>query len=205
MNQSLTYHGGGFGGCGGFSGAAAPAPASYLFERIWIPAAELQALTSNPPNGPGTRVLPATVNTRVWIFSAAELDLAFAWFCLPSRYWKYDFTAPTECTVRLYWYTDNTAATIIRWKAELNYVRDGETCNFAPPALGTYDSAAGTQYLLHVQTLANFPINNPSGSVAETEGAFYLKLGRDGADAADTFAFEAFLLGASVEFPLKYP
>jgi hypothetical protein len=204
MNQSSIYHGGGFGGCGGFGGAPA-ASEKYLFERIWIPANDLKALSSNPPNGPSTRVLPNTVNTFVWIFTALELDLAFAWFHLPSRYWKYDFTAPTECTLRIYWYTDFTAATIIRWKAELNYVRNGETANFVPPALGTYDVAAGTQYVLNVLTVPDFPINNPSGSILETEGAFYLKLGRDGANAADTFPQEAYILGASVEIPLKYP
>lgn len=204
MNQASIYHGGGFGGCGGFGGAAASVQ-KYLFERIWIPAEQFAALSSNPPNGPNTRVFPNTVNAYSWFFAAAELDLVYHWFCLPSRYWKYQLTAPTECTLRLYWYTDVTSALIIRWKAELNYVRDGETMNFVPPALGTYDAAAGTQYLLHVQTLANFPINNPSGAVTEMEGAFYLKLGRDGADAADTFTGEAYLIGASVEFPLKYP
>jgi hypothetical protein len=107
--------------------------------------------------------------------------------------------------LRFYWYTDNTSADIIAWRHELNYVRDGETESFAPPALAVSNIAAGTQYLLHVTTLANYAINNPSGSAAETEGMFYFKMGRDGAAAEDTFGFEAFLHGVSIEFPLKYP
>ena len=204
MNQSLIYHGGGMGGGGGFAGAAA-ASEKYLFERIYISATELKAHSTQPPNGPATRALPTTINTFVWIFTSTELDLVTAWFSLPSRYWKYQIAAPTECTLRLYWYTDNTSANVIAWRHELNYVRNGETLNFAPPALANSDLAAGTQYLLNVTTLANYAINNPSGSAAETEGMFYVKVGRDGAAAADTFGFEAFLLGVSVEFPLKYP
>lgn len=203
MNQAPIYHGGGFGGGGGFPAAAAPS-STYLFERIWIPAEQFAPLSSNPPNGPNTRVFPNTVNAYSYFFTAAELDLVYHWFCLPSRYWKYQLSAPTECTVRLYWYVETTSALIIRWVAEINYVRHNETMNFVPPALGNYDAAAGTQYNLHVQTLANFPINNPSGAVTETEGAFYLKLGRNGADAADTFTGEAYLIGASVEIPLKF-
>lgn len=203
MNQSMIYHGGGMGKGSGFTSGGGGG-GSYVYERIWIPANELNALSSNPPNGPTTRVLPNTVNSRVWIFTASELDLAFSWFCLPSRYWKYIFSGTTEIAVRIYWYTDNTAATIVRWVHELNYVRHNETMNFTPPVLGTYDTAAGTAYNLHVSTLTNYTVNDPSGAGTEVEGAFYLKIGRDGANGADTFPFEAYLLGVSIEFPLKF-
>lgn len=202
MQQSAIYHGGGMGRGGGFP--AGSGGSSYLFERIWIPAEQFAPHNTNPPNGPNTRAFPNTVNAYSYFFTAAELDLVYHWFCLPSRYWKYQFSAPTECIVRLYWYVETTSANNIRWVAELNYVRHNETMNFVPPALGNYDAVAGTQYNLHVQTLTDFPINDPSGAGTEIEGAFYLKVGRNGADAADTFAGESYLIGVSVEIPLKF-
>lgn len=201
METAKIYHGGSMGKSGGFPGGGST-PVSFNKERIWINSKDFTALQAFPPNGPNCRVLPTTINTFVWIFSASELDLAFCWFPLPSKFWTYKLSAPTSCDFRFYWYTDNTSADIIAWRAELNYVRNGETLNFAPPALGTRNVAAGTQYLLHVEEFLDFPINNPSGSAAETEGMFYLKMGRDGAAAADTFNFEAYLLGASIDFPL---
>lgn len=200
MNQAKVYHGGGMGRGSGFSPAAAPVAA--LKERVWIDASAMNALVAFPPNGPTTRQLPTTINTRDWVFSAAELDLVFAWIPTPSKFWTYAITAPTALDLRFYWYTDNTSADIIAWRAEINYIRNGETVNFAPPTLGIRNVAAGTQYLLHVEEFLDFPINNPSGSIAETEGMFYFKMGRDGAAAADTFAFEAYLLGASIDFPI---
>lgn len=203
MQQALIYHGSGPGKrgwpAGGGSGSGL-----YLFERIWIPAEQFAPHATYPPNGPNTRTMPNGVNAYSYFFTAAELDLVYHWFCLPSRYWKYSFSAPTECTVRLYWYVEATSANTIRWVAELNYVRHNETMNFVPPALGNYDAVAGTNYNLHVQTLANFPINDPSGAGTEIEGAFYLKVGRDGTAAADTFTGEAYLIGVSVEIPLKF-
>jgi hypothetical protein len=201
MDQSKIYHGGSMGRGSGFNAGAAPAPA-FNKERIWLHPSDMSALIAFPPNGPNCRALPTTINTCVWVFVADQLDLAFSWFPVPSKFWTYDLTAPTNCDLRFYWYTDNTSANIIAWRAELNYVRNGETLNFAPPALGTRDVAAGTQYLLHVEEFLNFPINNPSGSALTTEGMFYFKMGRDGAAAADTFEFEAYLLGASIDFPL---
>lgn len=198
---SRIYHGGASGKMKGWP-AGGGGGSTYLFERIWIPAEQFAPLNSNPPNGPNTRVFPNTVNAYSYFFTADALDLVYHWFCLPSRYWTYAFSAPTSVTLRLYWYVEATSANNIRWKAELNYVRHNETMNFVPPALGTYDAVAGTQYYLHVQTLANFPINDPTGAGTSVEGAFYLKLGRDGADAADTFTGEAYLIGASVEIPL---
>lgn len=197
--NGAIYHGGGARKIGFPSGGGG---GTYLFERIWIPAEQFAPLSSNPPNGPNTRVFPNTVNAYSYFFAAAELDLIYHWFCLPSRYWTYTFSAPTRCTLRLYWYVESTSVNNIRWKAELNYVRDGETMDFTPPALGTYDAAAGTANDKHVLTLTNFPINDPSGAGTSVEGAFYLKLGRDGADSADTFSGEAYLTGVSVEIPL---
>lgn len=205
MNQAAIYHGGGMGGGGGFAGASGAITGKYVYERIWIPSKIFESVSGAAPNGPGTRTLPNGVNTFSWFFTPSELDIVYHHFALPSRYWKYQISAPTDCTLRIYWYTDTTAATIIAWRAMLNYVRDTETLNFVPPAFQNLNAAAGTQYTLHVQTVANFPINNPSGSVAETEGTFYLKVGRDGVNASDTFAGESYLLGASVEFPLKFP
>jgi len=200
MNQSKIYHGGSMGGSRGFSGGSSSPLINK--ERIWINSKDLTALQAFPPNGPNCRVLPTTINACVWVFSPTELDLAFCWLPIPSKFWTYKLTAPTNCDLRLYWYTDNTSANIISWRAELNFVRNGETCNFAPPALINMDKAAGTQYLLNVHEYLNFPINNPSGSVSLTEGMFYFKMGRDGAAAADTFGFEAYLLGASIDFPI---
>lgn len=200
---SRIYHGGGINTSRGFGNAAPPA-GTYLYERIWIPAEQFAPHNTNPPNGPGTRALPSTVNTYSYFFTPNELDLLYHWFCLPSRYWEYQLSAPTKCTLRLYWYVEVTSGSNIRWAAELNYVRHNETMSFVPPALNALDHVAGTQYALHVSTHADFPINNPSGSVTETEGMFYLKLGRDGAAAEDTFSSESYLLGASVELPLKF-
>lgn len=201
MNQSRIYHGGSMGGSKGFSGSGA-APASIDKIRIDRYTSDFTALASNPPNGPNCRVLPNTPNTCVWVFSATEMDLVFSWIPLPSKFWTYDLTAPTNCDLRFYWYTDNTSANIVCWRAEIVYVRNGETLNFVPPVLTNINVAAGNQYALHVEEYLNFPITNPTGSAAETEGLFYLKMGRDGANAADTFGFEAFLLGASIDFPI---
>jgi hypothetical protein len=197
---SRIYHGGASGKMRGWP--AGGGGSTYLYERIWIPAEQFAPLSSNPPNGPNTRVFPNTVNAYSYFFAADQLDLIYHWFCLPSRYWTGKLSAPTDCKLRLYWYTENTSGDNIRWKAELNIVRDSETMDFAPPALGTYDAAAGTANYLHIQELTNFPINDPSGAGTNVESAFYLKLGRDGADAADTFTSEAYLIGASVEIPL---
>jgi hypothetical protein len=200
MEQSRIYHGGGMGGGRGFGGGSSPVAINK--ERIWLHTSDMTALQAFPPNGPNCRVLPTTINTCVWIFSAAELDLLFTWLPVPSKFWTYALTAPTGLDLRFYWYTDNTSADIIAWRAEINYVRNGETLNFAPPALGIRNVAAGTQYLLHVEEFLNFPINNPTGSILETEGMFYFKMGRDGAAAEDTFGFESFLLGVSIDFPI---
>jgi len=202
MNQAKIYHGGGMGGSKGFSPSSSPVT-TYNKERIWLNAEQFSSLSAYPPNGPTTRALPNTLNLRVYAFSPTELDLAFAWVPLPTSFWTYKLTAPTSCTLRTFWYTDNTSADIIAWRAELIYIRDMETLNFAMPSLTSMNEAAGTQYQLHMQDYANFPIYNPSGSTAETEGAFYLKIGRDGPSAQDTFAFEAYLIAASIEFPLK--
>lgn len=204
MNTARIYHGGGA-GRRGFPPAAAVATTKYLYERIWIPANDFKAVTSNPPNGPATRVLPNGENEYVWIFTPSELDIIFTHFALPSRYWTYKTGAPTDINIRLYWYTDTTAASVIAWRLILGYFRDGETLNAVLPFFTDHNQVAGTQYFLHASLYANFPLWNPSGSAAETEGAFYFKVARDGANAADTFPGESYLLGASVEFPLKYP
>ncbi|MFA5235091.1 MAG: hypothetical protein WC390_11890 [Sulfurimonas sp.] len=202
MNSSRIYHGGGLGRGNGFSGGGAVPGTKYDFERVWIAANDLTPLTAFPANGPMTRSFPLTVGSRVMAFSASELDLVFAWICLPSKYWDFNFAV--GCSLKLYWFNETTSANIIAWRAEMNYIRHGETCNFAPPALNNMNIAAGTQYLLNVQEYANFPINNPSGSVVNSEGAFYVKVGRDGTAAEDTYAQEAYLLGVSIDFPLTY-
>jgi hypothetical protein len=201
---SRIYHGGGSGGRGGFP-SVPTVTEKFLFERIWIPTNDFKAVTSNPPNGPSTRVLPNGVNEFVWIFSPSELDIAFAHFCLPSRYWTYVVAAPTNLNVKIYWYTDTTAATIVSWRLILGYWRNGESMNVVPPFFSDLNQAAGTQYTIKVSEYNNFPLWNPSGSVLNTEGSFYLKVARDGASAQDTFGGEAHLIGASVEIPLKYP
>lgn len=202
MQNSMIYHGGGMGKGGGFYPGSTPAPTIDSI-RIWVNVSDLSALTAKPPNGPSTRVLPNTMNARVWIFTPSELDLAFCHIPIPNEYWTYKVTAPTDCNLRLYWYTDLTSANIICWRAELNFIRNLETLNFALPFLNDINRAANTQYQLQVSESLNFPINNPSGSAAETEGLFYFKVGRDGANAADTFANEAYLLGASIDLPIS--
>lgn len=202
MKQSLIYHGGSTGKGNGFSPGAAPAP-TFNKERVWMNIEQFSSLAAFPPNGPTTRALPNTLNLRVYAFSSTELDLAFCWVPLPTSFWTFKLTAPTSCTLRTFWYTDNTSANVIAWRAELIYVRDMETLNFVMPSLTNMNEAAGNQYQLHMQEYANFPIYNPSGSALETEGAFYLKIGRDATSADDTFDFEAYLIAASIEFPLE--
>jgi hypothetical protein len=182
------------------SGSVAPTLNKIRIDRH---TSDFTPLSAYPPNGPSCRVLPTSINTCVYAFSPTELDLMFSWIPLPSKFWNYKLTAPTGCDLRFYWYTDNTSANIVCWRAELVYVRNGETCNFAPPALQVINVAAGTQYNLNVTEILDFPITNPTGSAAETEGMFYLKMGRDGAAAEDTFGFEAYVLGASIDIPLK--
>jgi hypothetical protein len=179
-------------------------PASFDKERIWVNANQFSAHNTYPANGPQTRQLPNTLNCRVYSFSSTEYDLAFAWVPLPTSFWSYKVTAPTSCTLRTHWYTEITSSGIVTWQAEIIYVRDNETLNFVMPAMSDMYEAAGTQYILHVQEYANFPIYNPSGSSSENEGAFYLKIGRRGDLSADTFDGEAYLIGASVEFPLEF-
>jgi len=202
MDQSKIYHGGSMSRGSGFSAGSVP-PTSFNKERIWINAEQFSSLSAYPPNGPITRALPNTLNLRVYAFSPTELDLAFCWIPLPTSFWTYKLTAPTSCTLRFFWYTDNTSANVVAWRGELIYIRDMETLNFVMPSLTSMNEAAGNQYQLHMQEYANFPIYNPSGSVAETEGAFYFKIGRDGSSAEDTFGFEAYLIAASIEFPLE--
>lgn len=202
MQQSKIYHGGSMGRGSGFSAGSVP-PTSFNKERIWINAEQFSSLSAYPPNGPTTRALPNTLNLRVYAFSPTELDLAFCWIPLPTSFWTYKLTAPTSCTLRFFWYTDNTSADVVAWRGELIYIRDMETLNFAMPALTVMNEAAGNKYQLHMQEYADFPIYNPSGSAAETEGAFYFKIGRDGPSAQDTFGFEAYLIAASIEFPLE--
>lgn len=186
----------------GFVGASS-APASINKIRIDRHTSDFTALQAYPPNGPNCRVLPNTINACVWVFSATELDLMYSWIPLPSKFWNYKFSAPTGVDLRFYWYTDNTSTNIVCWRAELVYVRNGETCNFAPPSLQVINRAAGNQYRLNVTEILDFPLTNPTGSSSETEGMFYLKIGRDGAAAEDTFGFEAYFMGASIDFPIE--
>lgn len=199
MTQRIITSGGP--GRRGFVGSGS-APAAINKERVWMNAEQFTGLNAYPPNGPTTRALPNTLNLRVYAFSPTELDLAFCWVPLPSKFWTYKLTAPTACDLKFYWYTDNTSADVVAWRGELIYIRDNETLNFGMPSLTVMNEAAGNQYALHVQEYNDFPIYNPSGSAAEVEGAFYLKLGRDGPSAQDTFGFEAYLIAASIDFPI---
>lgn len=203
MNQSKIYHGGSVNGSRGFSGAAASE--KYLFEKIWIPANDMKAHASFPPNGPAVRALPNTVQTFVWIYTPSEQDMAFAWFPVVSRYWNQDLTVPTSCKVRLYWYGDVTSNTQVCWGVELCFVRNAETLNFVPPAWTQMYQSNVTQYQENIALKDDFPIYNPSGSSLINEGMFFFKVIRDGSNAADTYPNEAYLLGASIEFPLVFP
>lgn len=200
IKQRVVSSGGG--GRRGFPASSGTAPSLNKI-RIDRHNSDFTALQAYPPNGPNCRVLPSTVNTCVWVFSATELDLMFSWIPLPSKFWSYKLTAPTGIDLRFYWYTDNTSANIVCWRAELVYVRNGETMSFTPPSLQVINRAAGNQYVLNVTEILDFPLTNPTGSTSETEGMFYLKIGRDGAAAEDTFGFEAYFVGASIDFPLK--
>lgn len=200
-NQKIISSGGP--GRRGFPGVSTT-PASTLTKiRIDRHTSDFTALQAYPPNGPNCRVLPTSINTCVWVFTPTELDLMFSWIPLPTKFYTYKMTAPTGVDVRFYWYTDNTSANIICWRAELVYVRNGETCNFAPPTLQVINRVAGNQYIMNTTEILDFPITNPTGSADETEGMFYLKIGRDGAAAEDTFANEAYFMGCSIDFPLK--
>jgi hypothetical protein len=204
MNQSKIYHGGSMGGSKGFSGGVA-SPTKYLYEKIWIPSTELRSHTSFPPNGPTTKALPNTVQTHVWVFTASEQDMAFAWIPKVSRYWNHNLTVPTSCNLRLYWYGETTQAKQVCWGVELCFVRNGETLNFVPPAWTQMYLTGITAYQQNITLRSDFPIFNPSGSAAINEGTFFLKVIRDGSNAEDTYDFEALLLGVSIEFPLVYP
>lgn len=201
MNHRIISSGGP--GRRGWPSSSAVPPTSFNKERVWANIEQFQSLIAYPPNGPITRALPNTLNMRVYAFSNTELDLAFCWVPLPTNFWTFKLTVPTSCTLRFFWYTDNTSANIVAWRTELIYIRDMETLNFAMPALTSANEAAGNQYQMHITEIADFPIYNPSGSAVEAEGAFYLKIGRDGPSAEDTFGFEAYLFGASIEFPLE--
>jgi hypothetical protein len=204
MGQISIYHGGGFGGCSGF-GSGSSSGEKTLYLRYYVPATEFKAVASNPPIGPNVILFPNLVNAQAWQFHPDELDIVFAHFCLPSRYWKYLLSGSNDITVRLHWFTENTSVYVICWRILLGYFRDGETLDVAPPAFSNFNQAAGTRYLYHSTPYTNFPLWNPSGSTSETEGGFYLKVGRDGTNASDTFLYNADLIGASVEIPLKYP
>lgn len=175
-----------------------------LFEKIWIPANDLKAHASFPPNGPAVRALPNTVQTFVWIYTAAERDMAFAWFPVVSRYWNHGLTVPTSCKLRLYWYGDVTNNSRVCWGVELCFVRNGETLNFVPPAWTQMYHTNVTQYQQIITLKDDFPIYNPSGSSFVNEGTFFLKVIRDGSNEDDTYPNEAYLLGVSVDFPLTY-
>jgi hypothetical protein len=199
MNQSGIYHGGSLGGSKGFFGSGSTL---YNKHRIWVNAQQFSAHNTYPANGPMTRQIPNTLNFRVFSFGSTEYDLAFAWVPLPTSFWTYKVIAPTSCTLRTHWYTEITSSGIVTWQAEIIFVRDDETLNFVMPTMSNMYEAAGNQYDLHVQEYTDFPIYNPSGSATEAEGAFYLKIGRRGDLPDDTFNGEAYLIGASIEFPL---
>jgi len=205
MNTSRIYHGGGVGRRGFPGGGGGGGSTLYLYERIWIPADDFKAHPTFPPNGPMTRSLPNTVQTHVWAFTPNEQDMAFAWFGLPSKYWDYNLSVPTGINLRLYWYAEVTASQQVCWAAELAYVRHGETLNFVPPAWTPMYKSPVTQYILRADDYPDFPVYDTTGSGALTEGAFWLKIIRDGSNAADTFSSESYLLGVSVEIPLVFP
>ena len=206
MQFSRIFHGGGIGKGSGFSSAGIPVPPTKLeYLRVWLDIADLSNHTSNPANGPQTRVLPNTLNARVYAFSPSELDLVFCEIPVISQYWNYDLIAPTNCTVKLYWYCEVTAAAnIVAWRAELNFIRRNETLNFALPFLTDANVATLNQYILNVTSIPNFPINNPSGSAVIDDGIFYFKCGRDGPNLIDTYASEVYLLGVTIDFPIIY-
>lgn len=200
MTQRIITSGGP--GRRGFVGSGS-APAGINKIRIDRHTSDFTALQAYPPNGPNCRVLPTSINACVWVFTPSELDLMYSWIPIPSKFWTFKTDAPTGIDLRFYWYTDNTSANMICWRAELVFVRNGETCNFAPPSLTVINRVAGTKYLMNVTEILDFPLTNPTGSANEYEGMFYLKIGRDGAAAEDTFANEAYFMGASIDFPIE--
>ena len=113
-------------------------------------------------------------------------------------------TVPTSVSVKLYWYVEVTSANYIAWRTELSFIREFETLNFALPFLTDMSRPAGTQYELKVSTVPDFPIYNPSGSAIIEDGLFYFKCGRDGTHIDDTYTNEAYLLGATIDFPILY-
>lgn len=205
MQTTRIYHGGGVGKSGGFGPAVTPPVIPTIdFVRTWISINDFSPHTSNPPNGPMTRVLPNTLQARCYAFSASELDLLFCLVPVPSVYWTYDLTVPTSVSVKLYWYVEVTSAKYIAWRTELSFIREFETLNFALPLLTDMSRPAGTQYELKVSTVPDFPIYNPSGSSVIDDGIFYFKCGRDGTHIDDTYTNEAYLLGATIDFPILY-
>ncbi len=204
MQFSRIFHGGGIGKGSGFISTGAPVT-KMEYVRVWLDIADLSNHSANPANGPATRVLPNTLNTRVYAFSPSELDLVYCLIPVSSIYWTYAVTAPTSCTIRLYWYNEVTSSpNVVCWRAEMNFIRETETLNFALPFLTDLNRFALNQYILNVSSLADFPINNPSGSALIEDGIFYFKCGRDGANALDTFASEVYLLGVTIDFPILY-
>lgn len=206
MNQSLIYHGGPA-GKQGFP-ASSGGGSSYLYDRIWISSDELQSYPSFPPNGPSTRTLPNTLVTRVWTFAPDQLDIVFAWFALPSRYWTYATSAPTGLRLIPHYYVDSASVApndVIDFRAALIFFRCGEVINVAGPSMTALPSTCGvSNYQLCCQNHDDFPIINPYGASTEVEGIFYLKFERVGSDPSDTYPNEAHLLGIAVDIPLKF-
>lgn len=207
---SRIYHGGGTSGNSGYSsgGVVPPPAAAYMYDRLYVSANDFKAYPAFPPNGPSVRTLPNTLVTNVYSFNPSELDIIFAWVHLPSRYWKYQIAAPTDFRLTLHSYVDSASAApndVILWKAAVMYFRDMENLNVAGPAMTDIRKSCGTfSYQLCENVQNNFPILNPSGSIVETEGMFYIKIERVGNDAADTYPNEAHFLGASIDIPLRY-
>lgn len=203
MNQASIYHGGGFGGGGGFSAVPVSTPNPntiriVLEEKSWHQANSSPALSA----------LHATALDPLYGYKTYDFNKglgAFATFHLPHKDWIRVLTGTTKIKFFLNFYHELAVGApnnIGYFNTNMYIFRNGETVDFAKSG-GQFASidCSGTAYRLIQYTFNNYQVADPAGSGAAGECMFFIKLRRE--NTGDTYANVIRFLGAAVEFPLS--
>lgn len=143
--------------------------------------------------GNPAELVPFIGDISAYAYAPTSVTESFANWDVP-----FEWAPGTDLYLAFHWSPGNSTATgNVRWGIDYTYAPVNGV--FGSPTVEYYSAAAtGTAYQ-HIQTVSTpFP-----GSMAEPNMRFLLRVFRDGANGADTFPDDAFLIGIDFYYQMS--
>ena len=168
-------------------GTWATPPSTQAEALIYFDSSEFIPVSNNPPGVAVQQTTTHTVNRDFLVFDAGTAERAIRWFSWPSGW--------NTAKATIFWYSTASTGSVV-WQVDMRVYTDGDAMDSAWGTAQSVTDAVGSANT-HRQTSAT-PAITPAGTVTAGKH-FALRLSRDAANASDTLAADALVMGVLLE------